>query len=95
LEEIQDGLYQKALKFRDAHTKRIDNKDDFYDFFTKENRGGFAYSHWNGKKEVEQKIKEDLSVTIRCIPLEGEAEEGRCVITGEKSKQRVIYSKAY
>lgn len=101
LDEIQNGLYQKALAYRDEHTRKIDTKDDFYAFFTPQNKeqpeihGGFAYAHWCGDKAVEAKIKEDLGVTIRCIPLDWEAEEGRCVITGKLSKQRVIYAKAY
>jgi len=101
LEEIQNGLYERALKFRERHTHKIDTKDDFYAFFTPKNReqpeihGGFALSHWCGDPEVEAQIKEDLSVTIRCIPLDSEAEEGKCVITGKKSHGRVIYAKAY
>lgn len=101
LDEIQNGLYQKALAFRDQHTCKIDTKDEFYAFFTPKNKeqpeihGGFAYAHWCGDKAVETKVKEDLGVTIRCIPLDWEAEEGRCVITGNLSKQRVIFAKAY
>jgi prolyl-tRNA synthetase len=101
LEEIQDNLYKKALIFRDGHMKKIDNKDDFYAFFTPKNQGqpeihgGFAYAHWCGDPAVEEQVKNDLAVTIRCIPLDEEQEEGICVITGKKSKQRVIYAKSY
>jgi prolyl-tRNA synthetase len=101
LEEMQNDLYQKALAFRETHTHRIDTKEEFYAFFTPKNKeqpeihGGFAYSHWCGDPAVEAQVKEDLGVTIRCIPLDLEAEEGSCVITGKKSKQRVIYAKAY
>ena len=101
LDEIQNGLYQKALEFRDRHTRKIDQKDEFYAFFTSKNKeqpeihGGFAYAHWCGDKEVEAKIKEDLGVTIRCIPLDWESEAGECPFTGKKSQQRVIYAKAY
>jgi prolyl-tRNA synthetase len=101
LEDIQSKLFAKAKKFREDNTHRIDNKDDFYKFFTPKNEekpeihGGFALSHWNGDPKVEAQIKEDLKVTIRCIPLKGEKEEGRCVITGEPSKQRVVFAKSY
>jgi prolyl-tRNA synthetase len=101
LDEIQQGLYAKALAFRDSHTKKIDSKEEFYAFFTSKDEGrpeihgGFALSHWNGSPAVEQRIKEDLNVTIRCIPLDGPSEEGRCVITGEKSPQRVLFAKSY
>lgn len=102
LDEIQQNLYQRALIFRNKHMLRIDSKKDFYDFFTPENKekpeihGGFAICHWNGSKEVEEIVKKELSVTIRCIPLDSEEEEeGRCIITGEPSKKRVIFAKSY
>jgi prolyl-tRNA synthetase len=101
LDDIQTGLYDRALQFRERHTHKIDTKEDFYSFFTPKNpeqpeiHGGFALAHWCGEPEVEAKVKEDLGVTIRCIPLDSEAEEGTCVITGKKSHSRVIYAKAY
>ncbi|MCB0315365.1 MAG: proline--tRNA ligase, partial [Calditrichaeota bacterium] len=85
----------------EQHTVTIDSRKDFYDFFTPQNaerpeiHGGFALAHWNGKTDVEAKIKEDLGVTIRCIPLDGEAEAGRCIITGEPSARRVVFAKSY
>ena len=57
--------------------------------------GGFALSHWCGSEKCESKIKEDLSVTIRCIPFEGDTEEGNCICCGKTSKMRVIFAKAY
>lgn len=98
LEEIQESIYQKALAFRNAHIKKIDTKQEFYQFFTPkgdEIHGGFALCHWNGSAEVEELVKKELNVTIRCIPFEGELEEGTCVITGEKSSKRVIFAKSY
>ncbi|MCX7726678.1 MAG: hypothetical protein N2053_07490, partial [Chitinispirillaceae bacterium] len=101
LDDIQNNLYQRALKFRNENTVRIDSKKDFYDFFTPKNKekpeihGGFALCHWNGSPQVEKIVKEELGVTIRCIPLNSEPEEGRCIITGEPSKKRVIFAKAY
>jgi prolyl-tRNA synthetase len=64
--------------------------------------GGFAMAHWCGNPEVEAQVKRDLHVTIRCIPLEGHhrhfeigSDEGKCVLTGKPSRQRVIWAKAY
>ena len=80
---------------------KIDTKEEFYAFFTAKNKerpeihGGFALAHWNGSREVEDKIKEDLKVTIRCIPMNGEDEPGKCIITGEPSPRRVIFAKSY
>jgi len=101
LEEMQKGLYEKAKKFRDAHLKKIDTKEEFYAFFTPKNRdnpeihAGFALCHWSGEESVEAQVKNDLNVTIRCIPLDQPEEEGRCVISGKPSKKRVIFAKSY
>ncbi len=101
LDEIQENLYQRALEFRDSNIKKIDDKDEFYRFFTPKNKknpeihGGFAYSHWCGSKECEAAIKEDLKVTIRCIPLNSRQEEGSCIYCGKKSSRRVYFAKSY
>ncbi|MEI6082005.1 MAG: His/Gly/Thr/Pro-type tRNA ligase C-terminal domain-containing protein, partial [Verrucomicrobiota bacterium] len=105
LGEIQQGLLDRAMAFRKEHTKKIDTKEEFYEFFTPKNQekpeihGGFALTHWNGSAEVEAKIKEELKVTIRCIP-EANGDEftnelGICPFTGEPSPRRVIFGKAY
>lgn len=101
LDEIQQNLYNRAVSFRQAHMKSIDDKNAFYEYFTPENRetpeihGGFAISHWCGSEECEAKIKEDLQVTIRCIPLDRIKENGKCICCGQSSQERVIYSKSY
>lgn len=101
LEDIQNSIYQRALQFRERHTVRIDSREEFYEFFTPQNRqrpeihGGFALCHWADYPEMEEKLQEDLGVTIRCIPLEGEEEEGKCFMTGKPSKRRVVFAKAY
>jgi prolyl-tRNA synthetase len=100
LGSIQQNLYQRALKFRDANTRTIESKEEFYDFFTPKDsarpeiHGGFALAHWNGSREIEEKIKSDLKVTIRCIPLT-DPEPGRCIFSGQASERRVIWAKAY
>ena len=101
LMSIQNNLYERAAKFRDEHTRVIDSKKEFYDFFTPTNsekpeiHGGFALAHWNGSREVEKQIKNDLKVTIRVIPLDDFAEDGECIFTGKPSSRRVVWAKAY
>lgn len=100
LEEIQNNLLLKATQFRDQHTVRIDTKEDFYQFFTSKSgdseiHGGFALAHWGEDPSIEEQIKADLNVTIRCIPLDAPLEEGRCPFTGKPSRRRVLYAKAY
>jgi len=92
LEDIQENIYQKALKMRDSRIKKVDS----YDEFKKEiENGGFFLCHWDGTPETEEKIKNDTKATIRCIPLDGEEEEGICMVTGKPSKRRVIIARAY
>lgn len=101
LEDIQQNLFTRACQFRDSHIKKIDTKDDFYAFFTPKNaenpemHGGFALCHWAEDPAVEEQIKKDLGVTIRCIPLNAPEEHGHCPFSGKKSTRRVIYAKAY
>jgi prolyl-tRNA synthetase len=103
LQSIQDGLYTRAKAYREEHTHAIDDRDEFYRFFTSEREtddvpapihGGFALTHFGGDVELEHKIKNDLGVTVRCVPLE-RSEPGVCPFTGKPSPQRVIWSKAY
>ena len=100
LQEIQDALYQRALAFREANTRKIDTKEEFYAFFTPQNtdkpeiHGGFALTHWCGDAAVEEQIKNDLKVTIRCLPFEHDG-PGTCPFTGKPSPQRAVWSKSY
>jgi prolyl-tRNA synthetase len=101
LTSIQDSLHARAKKFRDANTHAINSKKEFYDFFTPKNlakpeiHGGFALAHWNGSREIEEQIKNDLKVTIRVVPIDDSAEPGQCIFTGEPSARRVIWAKSY
>jgi prolyl-tRNA synthetase len=103
LQSIHDGLLARAREFRAAHTRPIDTRDEFYDFFASPSvaegqptpiHAGFALTHFSGEVELEKKIKDDLSVTVRCIPLE-DGEPGTCPFTGKPSAQRVVWAKAY
>jgi prolyl-tRNA synthetase len=100
LVSIQKNLFDRAKRFRDAHTRVIESKEEFYDFFTSKNsekpeiHGGFALAHWDGSREVEEQIKNDLKVTVRVIPF-GEAETGCCIFTGNSSSRRVVWAKSY
>ena len=93
LEEIQENLYEKAIKFRAEHTTIVDTFDEFKNAI--ENKGGFVSAHWDGTAETEEKIKELTKATIRCIPNDSELDDGVCVLSGKPSKQRVLFAKAY
>ncbi|MGI8466936.1 MAG: His/Gly/Thr/Pro-type tRNA ligase C-terminal domain-containing protein, partial [Pyrinomonadaceae bacterium] len=92
LNEIQSNIYQKALKFREENTFKIDSWEDFK---TQIEKGGFILAHWDGTSETEEAIKNETKATIRCIPFDGETEEGKDVYSGAPSKQRVVFARAY
>ena len=93
LSQIQKNIYQKALDYRDEHITAADTWEEFMDAL--ENKTGFVSAHWDGTTETELKIKETTKATIRCIPLNNKHEEGKCVLTGKPSAQRVLFAKAY
>lgn len=93
LDDIQKNIYDKAFQFRKENTYKVDTYDEFKEIIN--NKGGFVLAHWDGTTETEQKIKEETKATIRCIPLDNEQEEGKCIYSGKPSKQRVLFAKAY
>lgn len=92
LEEIQNNIFQIALRRREAMTRTVETYDEFKEEIEK---GGFILAHWDGTPETEEKIKEETKATIRCIPLEGDKTPGKCMVTGRPSAQRVIFARNY
>lgn len=93
LQEIQETIYQKALKFRDEHITEVNSYEEFKEVL--ETKGGFISCHWDGTVETEKRVKEETKATTRCIPLDFQEEEGVCIFTGKPSKGRVLFAKAY
>jgi prolyl-tRNA synthetase len=93
LDEIQENLFKKASDYRESNSHRIDDYEEFKKQL--DGTGGFIYAHWDGTPETEQRIKEETKATIRCIPVNNKEEEGKCILTGKPSKQRVIFARAY
>jgi prolyl-tRNA synthetase len=93
LNDIQENIYRKALSFRDENIRKADSWDEFREILNE--KGGFISAHWDGTVETELKIKEETKATIRCIPLDAEQEEGKCIYSGRPSSQRVLFAIAY
>ncbi len=93
LNEMQQNIYQKALKFREENTYFVDDYNEFKNIL--DNKGGFIYAHWDGTPETEEKIKEETKATIRCIPLDAKEEKGKCIYSGKPSNRRVLFARAY
>jgi prolyl-tRNA synthetase len=93
LDEIQNNLFQKALNHRSNNIQKVDTYEEFK--IKLESDGGFFLAHWDGTAETEELIQQETKATIRCLPLEHDGEEGKCMVTGKPSKQRVVFAKAY
>jgi prolyl-tRNA synthetase len=100
LDEMQHGLFARAIKAREDATVRIDNLQEFEAYFTPKNaeqpeiHGGLAYSHFVESAQMDEKLKE-MKVTVRCVPLNAEDEPGKCIFTGQPSRRRGVFAKAY
>jgi prolyl-tRNA synthetase len=93
LDEIQSNMFERARAFRDEKTTSVDTWDEFVEVL--ESKGGFIRAHWDGTSETENAIKEKTKATIRCIPLDAVEEDGQCILTGNQSKRRVLFARAY
>ena len=93
LDEIQQSMFQDALKFREDNSHAVDTYDEFKTVL--EQQGGFLYAHWCGSSDCEQAIQDDTKATIRCIPFDQENDTGTCVYCGKPSSKRVPFAKAY
>jgi len=101
MEDIQKNLFNRALNYQIAKTKKADNWDEF----TKAIKGGnFVMAHFSGDEKDEAEIKEKTGATVRCIPFDhtqdfqpfdAKEEKGKCVYSGKPSKRRVLFAKAY
>ena len=89
LEDIQQNLYSRALKYREDNTTKADTWAEFEKLL--DEKGGFISAHWDGTAETEDAIKDKTKATIRCIPLKNEKEEGKCILTGKPSSQGYLY----
>jgi prolyl-tRNA synthetase len=93
LDEIQRAMFDKALSFREQRITKVDTWDEFEKVLKE--KGGFISAHWDGTAETEEMIKEKTKATIRCIPLNNPKEEGKDILTGKPSEQRVLFAVAY
>jgi len=91
--EIQNNIYKKANDFKNKNSHKAKNYENFKNII--KNKSGFVYAHWDGTVETEEKIKKETKATIRCIPITKKQNEGKCMVTGKKSKRMVVFAKAY
>ena len=99
LDAMQRELLERARAFRVKRTRVINTMEEFENFFVKEG-GGFAWVHWAGDHDQEEEMAKRFETSIRCIPLADQTPdeakgEGRCILTGGASAQRVLVARAY
>ena len=93
LPKIQNDMYERAKNHLDTHTFAATNKEEFEEAF--KDTKGFVKAMWCGDRACEDKIKEDYSVTSRCIPFEQENLSGTCVCCGKPATKMVYWGRAY
>ena len=93
LEDIQQSMFNKAKQYQQEHITSANDWDEFIRLL--DEKGGFISAHWDGTAETEDAIKEKTKATIRCIPLDNKTENGKCILTGNPSTQRVLFARAY
>ena len=93
LDDIQESIYNKAKTYLDGNITKVDTWEEFLKLL--DEKGGFISAHWDGTAETEERIKEESKATIRCIPLNNPKEEGKCILTGNPSNERVLFARAY
>ena len=93
LDSVHDGLYQRAKKNLEDHTRVCLTLEDVKAFM--EGEGGFAKTMWCGELDCELKMKEQAGVTSRCMPLEQEKVGETCVCCGKPAKHMIYWGVAY
>ncbi len=93
LNGIHDQMLKEANDFREGRTFDVDTFDEFKRLIPE--KPGFYRVWWDGSREDENRIQEETSATVRCIPLEQPGGEGKCFMTGRKTTTRAILARAY
>jgi len=93
LDEIQQGLYDQAKKFRDERTVQVQNMDEL----SKAVENGFAKAMWCGERACEDEIKEKFNASSRNMPFDQEGAwfGEKCVCCGKKAEKVMYFAKAY
>jgi len=94
LETIQNEMFERAKAHRDSHIWDAHNYEELTDIAA--NKPGFIRAMWCEDRACEDKIKEDLAVTSRCMPFNDQEQiADTCVCCGKPAKKLVYWGKAY
>lgn len=93
LDTMQVEMLERARAHREAHTYTATDYEEFKSIV--EEKPGFVKAMWCGCKECEDKIKDDVQATSRCMPFEQETLSDKCVVCGKPAKKMVYWGRAY
>jgi prolyl-tRNA synthetase len=93
LNDIHDQMLREAADFRESRTFDVDTFEEFKRLIPE--KPGFYRVWWDGSREDENRIQEETSATVRCIPLEQPGGEGKCFMSGRRTSTRAILARAY
>jgi prolyl-tRNA synthetase len=94
LDEIQQGLLDRARQYRDEHTSSADTYDAFKEIM--EGRPGFVIAPWCESASCEAEIKAETQATIRNIPKGYDRAPGKpCLKCGKPATVSAWFAKAY
>ena len=86
LDDIQRNLFERAVRFREEHTQRVESYAAFKEAM--EGRPGFVIAAWCGSADCEAQIKTETQATIRNMPLNGPAPSGTaCAATARRRRR--------
>lgn len=93
LDDVQDGLYQKAKKNLDEHTYEAHSLEEAKEL--QEKNGGFIKTMWCGELACELAMKEKAGMSSRCIPFKQEHLDDVCACCGKPAKHMIYWGVAY
>ncbi|MFM1902942.1 MAG: hypothetical protein RLZZ440_842, partial [Planctomycetota bacterium] len=93
LAEIQQGLFDRAMAFRDARSVRLGSAAEVTEYFGRDD-AGFAVVHVADDPAIAA-LLDPLKVTVRCIPMDGPDEPGTCVVTGREVPRPSVLARSY
>jgi prolyl-tRNA synthetase len=93
LDTIHNDMYNAAKAHLESHTYSATDWNEFCD--TINNKPGFVKAMWCGEQACEDKIKDELAATSRCMPFEQEQLSDKCICCGKPAKKMVYWGRAY
>ncbi len=92
LDQVQKSIFDNALAFRKKNTVTVKTYDELKQALADKNV--FVETFFDGNSDDEGRIKDETKSSVRVIPFD-QNEEGECMLTGRKTKRRVIFARAY